>query len=64
MSNICPITDKGPQFGNNVSHSRRRTRRKWNPNMQVKTFELNGQKVRMKMSAKGIRTLKKKGIIA
>jgi large subunit ribosomal protein L28 len=32
---VCDVCRKGPIFGNNVSHSHRRTRRRWNPNIQT-----------------------------
>ena len=35
MSAVCEICGKGPGFGNNVSHSHRRTPRRWNPNIQI-----------------------------
>ena len=35
MSSVCEICGKGPGFGNNVSHSHRRTPRRWNPNIQI-----------------------------
>ena len=34
MASVCEVCGKGPGFGNNVSHSHRRTRRRWNPNVQ------------------------------
>ncbi|MHB1614106.1 MAG: 50S ribosomal protein L28 [Actinomycetes bacterium] len=34
MAATCDVCGKGPGFGNNVSHSQRRTRRRWNPNIQ------------------------------
>ena len=34
MASVCDICGKGPGFGNNVSHSHRRTRRRWNPTVQ------------------------------
>lgn len=34
MAAVCDICGKGPGFGNNVSHSHRRTRRRFNPNIQ------------------------------
>ena len=34
MSSVCDICDKRPIFGKNVSHSHRRTNRRWNPNIQ------------------------------
>jgi large subunit ribosomal protein L28 len=34
MASVCDVCGKGPGFGNNVSHSHRRTRRRFNPNVQ------------------------------
>jgi len=34
MSKKCEICDKGPMFGNNVSHANNKTRRRWNPNLR------------------------------
>ena len=34
MAANCDVCGKGPGFGNNISHSHRRTRRRWNPNIQ------------------------------
>ncbi len=59
----CEITGKGKQFGKNVSFSKNRTSKVWSPNLQKKTLIIDGKKVRMKISASAIRTLKKKGII-
>lgn len=63
MSQRCDLTGKGNQFGHNVPFSQRKTRKIWNPNLQKKTFLLDGKKVTMKLSAHAIRTLKKKGIL-
>jgi large subunit ribosomal protein L28 len=60
---ICELTGKGKQFGNNVSFSQRHTKKVWKPNLQKKTFMLNGKKVTMKLSTQAIRTLKKQGIL-
>ncbi len=60
----CELTGKGKQFGNNVSFSLRRTKRVFKPNLQKKTFMIDGQKVTMVLSTQAIRTLKKKGILA
>lgn len=60
---VCDLTGKGKQFGSNVSFSQRHTKKVWKPNLQTKTFELNGKKVTMKLSAQAIRTLKKQGVI-
>jgi len=34
MAAVCDVCAKHPSFGNNVSHSHRKTRRRWNPNIQ------------------------------
>ncbi len=59
----CELTGKGKQFGNNISFSQRHTKKVWKPNLQTKTFVLDGKKVTMKLSTQAIRTLKKKGIL-
>lgn len=64
MAAICDLTGKGKQFGNHVSFSQRHVKRVWKPNLQKKTFMLDGQKVTMNLSTTAIRTLKKKGILA
>lgn len=64
MASRCEITGKGKMHGNNVSFSLRRTKRVFKPNLQKKTFVVDGQRVTMTMSTQAIRTLKKKGIIA
>ncbi|TXG77171.1 50S ribosomal protein L28 [Patescibacteria group bacterium] len=64
MAARCEITGKGKMHGNNVSFSLRRTKRVFKPNLQKKTFVVDGQKVTMTLSTQAIRTLKKKGILA
>lgn len=63
MATRCELTGKGKQYGHNVSFSLRRTKRVWKPNLQKKTFIIDGQKVTMTLSTQAIRTLKKKGIL-
>lgn len=63
MAARCELTGKGKQFGNNVSFSMRHTKRIWKPNLQKKTFEVDGQKITMRLSTQAIRILKKKGLI-
>lgn len=66
MSRICQITGKKAGRGNNVSHSKRRTKRAFNVNLQFKKFyvpELNDY-VYLKVSTAGLRTINKKGISA
>ena len=60
---VCDITGKGKQFGNNVSFSQRHTKKVWKPNLQSKTIVVDGKKVKAKLSAHAIRSLKKKGLI-
>ncbi len=59
----CDLTGKGKQFGNNVSFSVRRTKRVFKPNLQKKTFELDGKKITMTLSTQAIRIMKKKGLL-
>lgn len=59
----CEISGKGKQHGHNVSFSLRRTKKVWKPNLQTKTLHINGKKVKMKVSAHALRTLKKKGVL-
>ncbi|HLR96357.1 MAG TPA: 50S ribosomal protein L28 [Jiangellaceae bacterium] len=48
MAATCDVCGKGPGFGNNISHSHRRTRRRWNPNIQsVRTTTANGTPKRL-----------------
>lgn len=61
MSYKCEITGKGKQFGHNVSFSQRKTGKVWRANLHKQTFLLDGKKVSMKVSAQGLRTLKKHG---
>ena len=60
----CQLSGKGKQFGHNVSFSLRRTPKVWKPNLQKKTLFINGQKIRLKISAHALRTLKKKNLIS
>jgi len=66
MSRICQITGKKRMVGNNVSHSKRRTKRTFLPNLQNKKFFLEEENrwVTLKVSAAGIRTINKKGLKA
>ncbi len=64
MSNVCQITGKKVMSGNNVSHSHRKTRRKFYPNLFKKKFYLEEENrwVNLKVSAKGMRIINKKGL--
>ena len=65
MSRICEITWKRTSFGNNRSHSLRATRRKFYPNLFFKNIRdaETWMVYRIKVSAKGIKTLRKHWII-
>ncbi|MFC5826362.1 50S ribosomal protein L28 [Nonomuraea insulae] len=64
MSAHCQLTGVKPVFGNNVSHSHRRTRRRWNPNIQHRRYWLpsEGRFVRLTLSARAIKTIDRIGI--
>ena len=47
MASVCDICAKKPIFGNNVSHSHRRTRRTWKPNIQTVRANVNGTPKRL-----------------
>ena len=59
MSRICPVTGKKPMYGNNVSHSMRHTRRRWNVNLQTATIMVDGKKQRVRLSTSALRNLRK-----
>lgn len=59
MSRVCPVTGKKAQYGNKVSHSMRHSRRRWDVNLQNTTIFVNGKKERIRVSAAGLRTLRK-----
>ncbi len=66
MSAKCQITGSTVSFGNTVSHSHRRTRRRWSPNIQPKTYYLpsEGRRVKLRITAKGIKVVDRDGIEA
>ncbi len=55
----CEMCGKGPQFGNNVSHSMRHTKRQWKPNIQKTTVYKAGQKRTIQVCSRCLRTLVK-----
>lgn len=59
----CALTGKKVMFGNNVSHSKRRTRRTFQPNVQKVslTSDLLGCDVSLQISTRALRTVQKKG---
>ncbi|RMF30789.1 MAG: 50S ribosomal protein L28 [Bacteroidetes bacterium] len=66
MSKVCQLTGKRPITGNHVSHSNRKTRRRFLPNLQKKRFYIpeTGKWVTLKVSTKAIRTINKLGVYA
>ncbi|MDR7277088.1 50S ribosomal protein L28 [Catenuloplanes atrovinosus] len=63
MSSICDVTGAKPSFGNAVSHSHRRTRRRWIPNVQRRRFRLaDGTTVRLTVSTTGLKIIDRDGI--
>jgi large subunit ribosomal protein L28 len=66
MARVCQITGKKRMIGNNVSHSKRRTKREFAPNLKTKRFwsEEEQRFVTLKVSAAGIRTINKNGLAA
>lgn len=64
MSQVCQVTGKRPVTGNNVSHSQRKTRRRFVPNLHTHRFWVESEKrfVTLRVSTKGMRIIDKKGI--
>ena len=64
MSKVCQVTGKRPATGNNVSHANNRTRRRFLPNLHTHRFWVPSEKrfVKLRVSAKGMRIIDKKGI--
>lgn len=66
MSKICQITGKKAMVGNNVSHSKRRTKRSFDVNLFRKKFYYVEQEcwISLNLSAAGLRVINKKGLDA
>jgi large subunit ribosomal protein L28 len=64
MSKICQITGKTSQVGNNVSHSKKRTKRTFEVNLLNKKFFLEGEDrwISLRVSASGLRVINKVGL--
>ena len=60
----CVVTGKSVMYGNNVSHSHKKTRRRFEANLHVKRFYLPEEKrwVKLRVSAKGLKIIAKRGI--
>ena len=64
MARVCQVTGKRPMSGNNVSHAKNRTRRRFLPNLHSHRFWVESEQrfVRLRLSSKGMRIIDKKGI--
>ena len=63
MARRCDLTGKGPTFGHNVSHSNRRTNRRFNPNLQKATLHSYGLRraVSLRVSTRALRSVSRMG---
>ena len=63
MARVCQVTGATPGFGNTISHSHRRSKRRFNLNVQKKTYWVPslGRKVTLTVSARGIKTIDRRG---
>ena len=64
MSRVCQITGKRPQVGNNVSHAKNKTKRRFLPNLHTKRFYIPEEDkwITLKVSTTALRTINKNGI--
>ena len=66
MAAVCQVTGAVPGFGHSISHSHRRNKRRFDPNVQKKTYWVPSlrRKVTLNVSAKGIKEIDVRGIDA
>ena len=66
MSRVCQLTGKSVMVGNNVSHSNRKTKSRFYPNLVTKKFFVpeDNSFITLKISTSALRTINKKGITA
>lgn len=66
MPRVCQVTGRSPGFGHNVSHSHRRTKRRFNVNIQRKRYWVPslGRAVTLRVSARGMKVIAARGIDA
>ncbi len=64
MSRVCQVTGKGPTTGNNVSHAKNRTRRRFLPNLHTHRFwvESENRYVKLRVATKALRMIDRDGI--
>jgi large subunit ribosomal protein L28 len=58
MASVCDVCGKTPGFGNNISHSHRRTRRRFNPNVQKMRVLVEGSPKRLNVCTKCLKANK------
>ncbi|MDA1330282.1 MAG: 50S ribosomal protein L28 [Chloroflexi bacterium] len=65
MSKKCDITGKKPSFGNNVPFSHKKTRRRWDPNIQRKRIWIPemGRFVKIRLSTRALRSIDRAGLL-
>ncbi|MCC7440232.1 MAG: 50S ribosomal protein L28 [Bdellovibrionales bacterium] len=63
MAKVCELSGVGPMSGNKVSHSNRKTRTRWLPNLKKKKYPIEslGRTMTLTLSARAIRTIDKQG---
>jgi len=59
LPSSCDICGKSPMYGHNVSHSKRRTNRRFMPNVHSRRLSINGQRVRVNICTRCLRSLQK-----
>lgn len=66
MAATCQVTGAIPGFGHNISHSHRRTKRRFDPNIQKKKYYVPSlrRSITLQLSAKGIKVIDARGIEA
>ena len=64
MAAVCQVTGAVTGFGHTISHSHRRTKRRFDPNVQKKTYFVPslGRNIKLNVSAKGIKVIDVRGI--
>ncbi|GAA0205215.1 50S ribosomal protein L28 [Glutamicibacter creatinolyticus] len=66
MAAVCQVTGAVPNFGHSISHSHRRTKRRFDPNIQKKTYWVPSlrRKVTLNVSVRGMKLIDVRGIDA
>lgn len=66
MAKVCAVTGKKPMSGHNVSHSNRKTKRRFLPNLQTRRFWVDSLKkwITLRVTTNAMRTIDKNGIEA